>query len=145
MRSYPRRIHDRRSEAQLEQRSWFVEAVRFASRLVEVLRVGLRQPALAMRLTEGNLFVKANKHLFGMAGGRLAVDYRRLVLSDGSAAPVGFGPLADAGGGRELTVDFSFNPQQLPCSGGDKVYLVAIGAGCQEADWACPPTGARGP
>jgi hypothetical protein len=138
MRSYPRRIHDRRSEAQLEQRSWFVEAVRFASRLVEVLRVGLRQPALAMHLTEGNLFVKANKHLFGMAGGRLAVDYSRLVLSDGSAAPVGFGPLADAGGGRELTVDFSFNPQQLPCSGGDKVYLVAIGAGCQEAELGLP-------
>lgn len=108
MRSYPRRIRDRRSEAQLEQRSWFVEAVRFASRLVEVLRVGLRQPALAMHLTEGNLFVKANKHLFGIAGGRLAVDYkpagaeRRPGGARGLRAPGGRRERARADGGLQL-------------------------------------------
>lgn len=136
MRSYPRKINDRRSAAQIEQRNWFIEAVRFASRLVEVLRVGLRQPSTALHMTEGNLFVRLNTPLFGMAEGRLQVDYEHLVLSDGGAAPVGFGPMSARD--REVEVDFSFNPARMVCDGSDKVYLVAIGADNQEAELGIP-------
>ena len=140
MRSYPQHIHDRKSEAQLRQRGWFAEAVRFASRLTEVLRVGLREASTAMHMTEGNLFVRLNKGLFSMEEGRLEVDYAQLTLSLGNVATVGFGvPRKEGGAGeRRVAVDFDRNPLHADCEGGDKVYLVAIDAASQHAMLGLP-------
>ena len=128
MRSYPRKIHDRRSEAQLAQRDWFRRAVQFASRMTEALRVGLREVSRAQGMTEGNLFIALNKGLFSVAEGRLRVDFGRVMLADGPVAPVAFGEVELIGteGARAVRVSFGRNPLHLPCDTADRVYLVAV-------------------
>ena len=67
VRAYQPNIKDRRSEAQLAQRSRFKAMIQFASQATGVLRVGLREAARAAGLTEGNLFLKENHACFGTA------------------------------------------------------------------------------
>ena len=131
MRSYPRHINDARSESQLRQREWFKLAVQLASRLTKTLRIGMRERSKRLHMTEGNYFISLNKGCFGMAEGRLVVDYARMVLSDGPVAPVGFGSPTLVVEPRRFSVmvDFSANPLGLAAEREDNVYLVAI---CEE-------------
>ena len=97
MRARPSHYNDRRSEAQLEQRSRFKAMIQFASPATPLLRIGLRAWAAEHGLTEGNAFLRLNHECFGgMAGissitrlSRLSsdtsdIDYPRLRFSQGS-------------------------------------------------------------
>ncbi len=64
VRAYQPHIKDRKSAAQLEQRSRFKAMIQFASPATPVLRVGLRQVAADQQITEGNAFLKINKECF---------------------------------------------------------------------------------
>ena len=64
VRAYQPHIKDRKSAAQLEQRSRFKAMIQFASPATPVLRVGLKQLAAAQQITEGNAFLKINKQHF---------------------------------------------------------------------------------
>ena len=64
VRAYQPHIKDRKSAAQLEQRSRFKAMIQFASPATPVLRVGLRQVAADWQITEGNAFLKINKECF---------------------------------------------------------------------------------
>ena len=64
VRAYQPHIKDRKSAAQLEQRSRFKAMIQFASPATPVLRVGLRQVAADWQITEGNAFLKINKESF---------------------------------------------------------------------------------
>ena len=60
VRAYQPNIKDRRSEAQLAQRSRFKAMIQFASQATGVLRVGFRGEARRAGLTEGNVFLREN-------------------------------------------------------------------------------------
>ena len=64
VRAYQPHINDRKSAAQLEQRSRFKAMIQFASPATPVLRVGLKQLAARQQITEGNTFLKINKQHF---------------------------------------------------------------------------------
>ena len=64
MRARPRFYHDRRSDAQLTQRSRFKAMIQFASPATPLLRIGLKAWADAHGLTEGNAFLKLNHQWF---------------------------------------------------------------------------------
>ena len=64
VRAYQPHIKDRKSAAQLEQRSRFKAMIQFASPATAVLRVGLRKVAADQQITEGNAFLKINKDCF---------------------------------------------------------------------------------
>ena len=69
IRAYRPHINDRKSAAQLRQRSRFRAMIQFASPATPVLRVGLLQQADAQGLTEGNVFLKINKECFSGESG----------------------------------------------------------------------------
>ncbi len=64
VRAYQPHIKDRKSAAQLEQRSRFKAMIQFASPATPVLRVGLRKVAADWQITEGNAFLKLNHQNF---------------------------------------------------------------------------------
>ncbi len=64
VRAYQPHIKDRKSAAQLEQRSRFKAMIQFASPATPVLRVGLRKAAADQQITEGNAFLKINNECF---------------------------------------------------------------------------------
>ncbi|MBP3763711.1 MAG: hypothetical protein J6I49_07535 [Bacteroidales bacterium] len=64
VRAYQPHINDRKSAAQLEQRSRFKAMIQFASPATPLLRIGLRQMADREGITEGNVFLKINKACF---------------------------------------------------------------------------------
>ena len=89
VRAYQPHINDRKSAAQLEQRSRFKAMIQFASPATGALRLGLRQMALSEGITEGNCFLKINKDRFvAEAQGGVGVDYPRLQFSRGALAGV---------------------------------------------------------
>ena len=118
VRAYQPNIRDRRSAAQLEQRSRFKAMIQFASPATPVLRVGLRQAAADWQITEGNAFLKINKECFPRESRNTrntkntrntrnsresrnsrAIDYRSLQFSRGSlAAPQVLQYTVDEGG-----------------------------------------------
>ena len=60
MRARPHSYHDRRSAAQLAQRSRFKAMIQFASPATPLLRLGLKAWAAEHGLTEGNAFLRLN-------------------------------------------------------------------------------------
>ena len=87
VRAYQPHIKDRKSAAQLEQRSRFKAMIQFASPATPVLRVGLRQVAADWQITEGNAFLKINKEYFPIESrNSRAIDYPRLRFSAGALA-----------------------------------------------------------
>ena len=64
VRAYQPNIKDRRSEAQLVQRSRFKAMIQFASQATPVLRVGFFGEARRAGLTEGNVFLRENHGCF---------------------------------------------------------------------------------
>ena len=101
MRARPSHYHDRRSEAQLEQRGRFKAMIQFASPATPLLRLGLRAWAAEHGLTEGNAFLRLNHGCFsGISGGSGdsgdsgrsgvsgGIDFAGLRFSLGSLPPV---------------------------------------------------------
>lgn len=82
VRAYQPHIRDRKSAAQLEQRSRFKAMIQFAAQATPTLRVGLKAVADAQGMTEGNAFLRLNKESF--AAGCARVDYPALCFSRGS-------------------------------------------------------------
>jgi len=65
VRGYRREINYPNTENQQAERDWFVSMVRFAATARQALLLGLRERAACDQMTEGNAFVKMNKHCFG--------------------------------------------------------------------------------
>ena len=93
VRAYQPHIKDRKSAAQLEQRSRFKAMIQFASPATPVLRVGLRRVAADWQITEGNAFLKINKECFPRESRNSresrnfrAIDYPSLQFSAGALA-----------------------------------------------------------
>jgi len=64
VRGYRREINYPNTENQQAERDWFVSMVRFAATAQQALLLGLRERAARDQMTEGNAFVKMNKHCF---------------------------------------------------------------------------------
>lgn len=90
IRTYRKEIRYPNTAAQQQQRSWFISMVKFASCATDALRLGMKQRADEMQMTEGNYFVKQNKHCFKRNANIVDIDYRSLVLSEGGATDVYF-------------------------------------------------------
>ena len=91
MRARPSHYNDRRSEAQLEQRSRFKAMIQFASPATPLLRIGLRAWAAEHGLTEGNAFLRLNHGWFSsrtsltsITSATNGIDYSRLRFSWGA-------------------------------------------------------------
>ena len=122
LRTYRHDINYPNTPSQQRQRDWFVSMVRFASRATAALQLGLRHSAAEEQMTEGNYFVKHNKHCFGSDNGELTVDYEHLQLSQGPAADVYFkAPRFEDN--ERVSVEFEKNTLSLHASGSDKVYV----------------------
>ena len=65
VRGYRKEINYPNTESQQAERDWFVSMVRFAATARQALLLGLRERAARDQMTEGNVFVKMNKHCFG--------------------------------------------------------------------------------
>ena len=140
VRAYQPHIKDRKSAAQLEQRSRFKAMIQFASPATPVLRVGLRKAAADQQITEGNAFLKINKECFPRESrnsrdsrdsrntrnsresresrNSRAIDYSSLQFSRGSlAAPATLQYAVDEGG--VLTVRWSAEGGSLT----DRVHI----------------------
>jgi len=65
VRAYRKEINYPNTESQQAEREWFVAMVRFAATARQALLLGLRERAARDQMTEGNAFVKMNKHCFG--------------------------------------------------------------------------------
>ena len=120
VRAYQPHIKDRKSAAQLEQRSRFKAMIQFASPATPVLRVGLRQVAADQQITEGNAFLKINKQHFNsspkfeevQANGHFnsspklgEVDARRADGGVCAAIPGTHAPVAAAGGATPSSLE----------------------------------------
>ena len=88
VRAYQPHIKDRKSAAQLEQRSRFKAMIQFASPATPVLRVGLRKVAADWQITEGNAFLKLNHRNFlnNLNNQNIQIDYPSLQFSQGTLA-----------------------------------------------------------
>jgi hypothetical protein len=91
VRAYQPHIKDRKSEAQLQQRSRFKAMIQFASPATPVLRVGLRKVAPDRQITEGNAFLKLNHRNFqnnlnNQKNPNIQIDYPSLQFSQGTLA-----------------------------------------------------------
>ena len=148
VRAYQPHIRDRKSAAQLEQRSRFKAMIQFASPATPVLRVGLRQVADDQQITEGNTFLKINKECFPRESRNTrnsrnsrdsrdsrntresrnsrAIDYPSLQFSRGSlAAPAALQYAVDEGG--VLTVRWSAEGGSLT----DRVHIYIYSPAAQ--------------
>ena len=98
VRAYQPHIKDRKSEAQLQQRSRFKAMIQFASPATPVLRVGLKQLAARQQITEGNAFLKLNHRNFQNIRNN-QINYSGLQFSYGRlTAPKGLQYAVDEGG-----------------------------------------------
>ena len=110
MRARPSHYNDRRSEAQLQQRSRFKAMIQFASPATPLLRLGLKAWATEHSLTEGNAFLRLNHECFAsmasitsltsttsmtsttsttsMTSATGNIDYPRLRFSHGTLPPI---------------------------------------------------------
>ena len=92
LRARPLRVHNPRTAKQQSNRLLFKQMVELAGHMKMALRKGLRGVSLGMHVTECNLFVKRNKECFELNDdGRMAVDWERLIISEGSVAVPVFG------------------------------------------------------
>ena len=123
VRAYQPHIRDRKSAAQLEQRSRFKAMIQFASPATPVLRIGLKHLAADQQITEGNAFLKINKNHFRSSPKLGEVAARS---ADGGVCPANpdtHAPVAACGGATpsslegELRIDYSslqFSQGSLP-------------------------------
>ena len=125
VRAYQPNIRDRRSAAQLQQRSRFKAMIMASSQLLGAIRLGLRERAQRAGLTEGNVFLQLNKQHFT----DVAVDYAGLQLSTGTMPQAAYRGYRLVDG--VLEVDFERNSRMR----GAKVQVVAYdGERCAVAE-----------
>ena len=89
VRAYQPHINDRKSDAQLQQRSRFKAMIQFASPATPVLRVGLKRAAAVRQITEGNAFLRLNHRSFRNIRNNqniqnIQIDYSVLKFSQGA-------------------------------------------------------------
>lgn len=124
MRARPARVNNPRTEAQQAHRNAFRQQVQLAAKMRRVLTATLTDEARAAGLTAQNLFVSVNQRCFAQEEGVLKVDWRRLVLSQGVVAPVGFtGVEVDDAG--VVAVSYERNPLKTRADAYDEVYVYA--------------------
>ena len=137
VRSYREHINFPNTEGQLQQRSWFLGMVRFASKATEALKMGLWMKAREKQMTEGNYFVQKNKRFFKMEDGQLTVDYRQLTIAEGPAADVYFHtPQFEED--EVMVVDFEKNSMSLRSSNDDQVHLFVYAPAIDESFLSAP-------
>ena len=124
VRSYTPHIRDPRTPLQLEQRTRFTSMIRFAQQAVHAIRLGYKPLGMRLQITEGNCFTKRNTDLFGMADGRVVVDYSHIRLSEGALEPVAFATPHGEDGGR-VRIAYDTSTEVRHTSPHDKVYLYA--------------------
>lgn len=135
VRAYRKEINYPNTEHQQAEREWFVSMVRFAARARQALLLGLHERAAREQMTEGNLFVKINKHRFHLNPNKSTnyinpiksietIDYNQIVISSGAAAPVLFtAAVVDEEG--VLHVSFEKNSGMSRAKAEDRVYVYA--------------------
>ena len=161
VRAYRREINYPNTERQQAERDWFVSMVRFAATARQALLLGLRERAAREQMTEGNAFVKMNKHHFGRdaacrvrnapasipgrgaiadISGRSAIadaarcvptEYERIRIAEGSAAPVRFCG-ARVDEVGVLKVDFEKNSGMSRAKASDRVYVYVYNTHTRE-------------
>ena len=152
VRAYRREINYPNTASQQAEREWFVGMVRFAATARQALLLGLREKAAAWQMTEGNAFVKMNKHCFGRdtacrvrnasadmsdrgavadAARCVPTEYERIRISEGPAAPVRF-TSANIGAEGVLHVDFEKNGGMTRAKGSDRVYVYVYNMDTRE-------------
>ena len=130
VRAYRREINYPNTVQQQAEREWFVGMVRFAATARQALLLGLREKAEQWQMTEGNVFVKMNKGCFCLTpgpspkgeGSGMCVDYERIRIAEGAAAPVRF-TTASVDENNVLHVDFERNSGMTRAKGSDRVYV----------------------
>ena len=149
MRARPSHYHDRRSEAQLQQRSRFKAMIQFASPATPLLRLGLRAWAAEHGLTEGNAFLRMNHGCFSsmasmtsltsmasatsttsttsMTSATGNIDYPRLRFSHGTLPPI-----QKAAARRVDATTVNVGWERGLGRGADTVHLYAY---CPAAGW----------
>ena len=140
MRARPSHYHDRRSEAQLQQRGRFKAMIQFASPATPLLRIGLRAWAAEHGLTEGNAFLRLNHGCFtsvasitsmtsmaSMTSATSGIDFPRLRFSWGSL-PGLTGGVARRVDGTTVSVGWERGLGR----GADHVHIYAY---CPAAGW----------
>ena len=141
VRGYRREINYPNTENQQLERDWFVSMVRFAATARQALLLGLRERAARDQMTEGNAFVKMNKHCFGLTptgeGCGLQVDYEKINVAEGSAAPVRF-TTASIDESGVLQVDFEKNSGMTRAKGSDRVYLYIYNTATRQGLLSAP-------
>lgn len=88
MRAYNNIVKNPRTQAQMEHRSMFKQEVQLAAKMRWAVGTTMRDAAREAGLTAYNLFVKVNQPAFGIADGRLTVDYSSLIFSMGDVPQV---------------------------------------------------------
>ena len=134
VRAYRKEINYPNTEMQQAEREWFVGMVRFAATARQALLLGLREKASREGMTEGNVFVRMNKGCFerGAARGvRSGIDYERIRIAEGAAAPVRFtGAVVDEEG--VLRVEYEKNSGMTRAKASDHVYLYVYNIDTRE-------------
>ena len=134
VRAYRKEINYPNTEMQQAEREWFVGMVRFAATARQALLLGLREKASKEGMTEGNVFVRMNKGCFerGAARGiRSGIDYERIRIAEGAAAPVRFtGAVVDEVG--VLRVEYEKNSGMTRAKASDHVYLYVYNIDTRE-------------
>ena len=134
VRAYRKEINYPNTEMQQAEREWFVGMVRFAATARQALLLGWREKASREGMTEGNVFVRMNKGCFerGAARGvRSGVDYERIRIAEGAAAPVRFtGAVVDEEG--VLRVEYEKNSGMTRAKASDQVYLYVYNIDTRE-------------
>ena len=137
IRAYVAQIRYPNTEAQQQERDWFVSLVRFASQARRALKLGLARTAAEAGMTEGNLFVMRNKMHFERVDGQVNVNYSKLHIAHGSATDVYFREPC-FGEHETVTVEFEKNSMSLRASGDDRVYLYIYAPGLEKGYLAAP-------
>ena len=148
MRGYQRHINYPDTASQQAERQWFIGMVRFAAAARQALLLGLRARAGREQMTEGNAFVKLNKGCFGrtqapISDGYESIDYERITLAEGPAAPVRFTGAAVDGRGV-LSVDYERNSMPGRAKAADRVYIYVYNVSTREGLLSAPAERRRG-
>ena len=146
VRAYRREINYPNTESQQAEREWFVGMVRFAATARQALLLGLRERAAREQMTEGNVFVRMNKGCFGRDAARrvrTGVDYERIRIAEGAAAPVRF-TTASVDENNVLHVDFERNSGMTRAKASDRVYVYVYNADTREGLLSHPAERRRG-
>ena len=154
VRAYRREINYPNTVKQQAERQWFVEMVRFASSARQALLLGLRETAATWHMTEGNAFVKMNKGCFSRTDlasppaplprergvdsvGGVGVDYEKIRISEGPAAPVRF-TVAGIDENNVLRVEYERNGGAARAKGADRVYVYIYNIDTREGLLSAP-------